>query len=79
MLLSVYVMFVCRLLFLLLVQRYVSNAASFVLCVFRRVKDHHILLHDSPLLKKTCVRQVVLDEWFPLKSAAAPWRMHVTT
>ena len=25
------------------------------------------LLHYSPLLKKTCVGQVVLDEWFPLK------------
>ena len=27
---------------------------------FRRVKDHRILLHDSPHLKNTCVRQVVL-------------------
>ena len=25
-----------------------------------------MLLHYSPLLKKTCVRQVVLDKWFPL-------------
>ena len=25
-----------------------------------------ILLQYSPLLKKACVRQVVLDEWFPL-------------
>ena len=24
------------------------------------------MLHDSPLLKKTCVRQVALDKWFPL-------------
>ena len=39
-----------------------SNAASFVLCVFCRVKDHHKLLHDSSSLKKTCVRQGVLDE-----------------
>ena len=38
----------------------------FELCVFRRVKDHPNLLHCSPLLKKICVRQVVLDEWFPL-------------
>ena len=33
------------------------------------VKDHHNLLHDSPLLKKSCARQVVLDEWLPLISA----------
>ena len=26
------------------------------------------LLHDSPLLKKTCVRQVVLDKRFPLEN-----------
>ena len=30
------------------------------------VKDHHNVLHDSPLLKKACVRRVVLDKWFPL-------------
>ena len=47
-----------------------SNAASFVLCVFRRVKDHHNLLHSSPLWEKTCVRQVVLDKWFPLTAQA---------
>ena len=29
-------------------------------------KDHHDLLHSSLLLKRTCVRQVVLDKWFPL-------------
>ena len=46
----------------LLVSRYLSNAASFALCVFRRVKDHRILLDDSPLLKKTCVGQVMLDK-----------------
>ena len=45
-----------------------SNAASFVLCAVRRVKDHHILLNDSPLVKKACVRRVVLDKWFPLNS-----------
>ena len=26
------------------------------------------MLHSSPLLKKACVRQVVSDEWFPLKT-----------
>ena len=38
---------------------------------FRRFKDHRALLHYSPLLKKTCVRQVVLDKWFPLILAHA--------
>ena len=46
----------------LVVSRYLSNAASIVLCVIRRVKDHHKLLHDSPLLKNTFVRQVVPPE-----------------
>ena len=51
---------------------YLSNAtcqiqASFVVCVFRRVNDHHNLLHASPLSKKTCVGRVVLDKWSPLK------------
>ena len=50
----------------LLVEGYLSDAASFVLCVFCRVKDHHKLLHYSSLLKKTCVKQVVLDKWLPL-------------
>ena len=49
--------------------RYFSNTASFVSCEFRRVKDHHSLLHDSSLLKNTCVRRVVLGKWFPLLSA----------
>ena len=40
--------------------------ASFVLCVFRCVKDDHNLLYFSPFLKKTFVSQVVLDKWFPL-------------
>ena len=52
----------------LLVKRYLSNAASFVSSVFRRVKDHYNLLYASPLLN-TCVRQVMLDERFPLKEA----------
>ena len=49
-----------------LVSRYSSNTASFVVCVFRDVKDHHNLPHYSPRSKNTCVRQVVLDKWFPL-------------
>ena len=44
---------------------YLSNAASFALCTFHRVKDHHNLPHSSPVLKKTRVRQVVLDKWSP--------------
>ena len=48
----------------LLVERYLSNTASFVLCVLCRVRDGRTLLHDSPSLKNACVRQVVLDEWF---------------
>ena len=30
-----------------------------------RVKDHHDLPMYSPPLNKTCVRQVMLDKWFP--------------
>ena len=42
-------------------------AASFALCVVRRAKDHHILLHYPPPEKPNrCVRQVVLDKRFPL-------------
>ena len=41
------------------------------ICVFRRVRDRHKLLHYSPLVKKTCVRQVVLDDWFSLSAAGA--------
>ena len=43
----------------LLVQRYMSTKAS-------SVKDHHNSLRCSPLLKKSCVRQVALDKWLPL-------------
>ena len=50
----------------LIVWRYLSNTASFVLCVFRRVKGHGNLLHYSLRLKKTCARQVVSDKWLPL-------------
>ena len=31
-----------------------------------RERDLHNVLPYSPLLKKACVRQVVLDKWFPL-------------
>ena len=40
--------------------RYLSNTASSVLCIVYSVKDHHTLLHYSPLMKKPYVRQVVL-------------------
>ena len=43
-----------------------SNTASFVVYAFRRVKDHHKLLHCSPRVNKACVEQVVLDKVFPL-------------
>ena len=49
-------------------QRYLSNTASFVVCAVSGVNDHHNLQNYSPLLKKTCVRQVVLDKWFPLRT-----------
>ena len=48
----------------ILVERYLSNTASFVVCKFCCVKDHKLLKY-SPRLKNTCVRQVVLDTWFP--------------
>ena len=47
------------------------SAAASVLCVFRRAKDHRNLLHYSPCLKNTCVRQVALDKWFPLSAAGS--------
>ena len=49
---------------------YLSNATCLIrprLFVFRRVKDHHNLSSYSLCLKKSCVRQVVLDKWFPLR------------
>ena len=54
------------------------HAASFVLCVFRRVYDHYHLLRHSSLSKSVSVREVVLDKWFPLAPAklgrvAASW------
>ena len=54
---------------------YLSNATClmrpclFVFCVVCRAKDHRNSLHDSPILKKACVRQVVLDKWLPLNDA----------
>ena len=54
----------------LLVQRYLFNTASFVLCIVGRVKDRHNLLHYSPLLKNTRGR-LVLDKWFPLTTSNA--------
>ena len=49
-------------------RHYLSNAtcASFVIFALRRVNVHYKLLHCSPLLKNTCVRQVVLGKRFPL-------------
>ena len=45
-----------------------TNRTSFVLCVFRRLKDHHTLPHGSLLLKKARVRQVVLRQGAPPES-----------
>ena len=47
------------------VWHYLSNTPSFDLCVLRRVKDHHALPYYPPRLKNSCIRQVVLDKWFP--------------
>ena len=52
----------------LFVWRYLSDTASFVLCAAYSVKDQHILPKYSSLLKKTCVRQGVLDKWLPLST-----------
>ena len=59
---------------------YLSNATCLMrprlfLCVVYSVKEHHQtnVLHVSPHLKNICVRQVVLDEWFPLIQAVASW------
>ena len=57
----------------LLVQCYLSKA-WFVLYAFRIVKEHHNSSNHSPLLKKACVRQVVLDKWFHLRL----WRAGLT-
>ena len=39
---------------------------SFALCVVHRVGHHYHLLYGSPLLKKACARQVMLDKWFSM-------------
>ena len=43
-------------------RRCLSNATCLMWprlsCVFRHVKEHHNVLHSSPLSKNTCVRQV---------------------
>ena len=44
------------------------QASSFV-CAVYSVQDRHNLQKYSPCLRKTCVRQVVLDKWFPLSVA----------
>ena len=41
-------------------SRWTGRTASFVAYALRRVKDEHTSLHDSPRLKKACVREVVL-------------------
>ena len=50
---------------------YVSQATCLMrprlFYAFGRVKDHRNLPHYSAHLKKPCVRQVVLDKWFPLR------------
>ena len=56
----------------LLVQRSSSTAASIVVCVVDRVKDRHDLLQSSPILHKACVRQVLLDKWFPMIGSRIP-------
>ena len=49
----------------------ILNTASFVLCAVYSVKDRHTFPNCSPLSKKTCVRHVALDKWFPLSAARA--------
>ena len=57
---------------------YLSNATCPIqprlsyLYVFRRFKDHHDVPTYLSLLKKACVRQVVLDKWFHLIPASSP-------
>ena len=54
----------------LLVSRYLSHAASFILCALRSVKDHPNLPHYSPLLKKTRVRKAVPAELLRARALA---------
>ena len=60
---------------------YLSNATCLIrprllyaLCSF---KEHHTLLHHSPLLKNTCIWQVALDKWFPLSFGSMARREHI--
>ena len=43
---------------------YLSNTASWVVCTAYRVKDRHSLFNYLQRLKRTSVRQVVLDKWY---------------
>ena len=56
---------------------YLSNATCLIrprlFYVCSRVKDHDNSLHYSPLVKKTCIRQTVFDEWFPLRKTGGRW------
>ena len=58
-----------------LVQRYLSDIASFVLygtiCLIRLIQ-FATFIHNC--WKKTSVRQVVLDKWFPLRPRRPPRR-----
>ena len=53
----------------LLVWGCLSNAASCVLCVARRLKDHNDLQHHSPRLKNTCIRQSSARQVVPQQKA----------
>ena len=56
-------------------RHYLSNATCpirpHLFYVFRHVKDHLTLPKYSSLLKNACVRQVMLDKWFPLTACAS--------
>ena len=52
-------------------RHYLSSTASFASCAAYSVKDRRNLPNCSPLSKKTCVRQVVLDKWFPPEGSGA--------
>ena len=56
---------------------YLSNTTCLIRpCLFYvclcSVKDHRSLPNYSPLSKKTCVRQVVIDKWFAPKTVGWP-------
>ena len=56
----------------LLFWSYLSNAASFVLCVVHSIKDRHNLLYYSTCLKKTCIWQGVSGKVSPLRQGGRP-------